>query len=153
MGLEGRVQAGGTREAVRRCLTSRMVVFCLPHIFLFCSLPSEGKPCLSEANRSSPTASCIGHKTSVADKQEIFPPSTFLECLAESLALPYLPLRSNSMCFLFTHLPGKEKIRPGLVGEKGRMTSCSLKLEKTSQYPWQSTRPLPLQGGSVDSPA
>lgn len=46
--------------------------------FPFCSLPSEGNPAIS----SSPTVSCIGHNISVADQQEILPPSTFFGCLA-----------------------------------------------------------------------
>lgn len=75
-----------------------LLVSCFP----FCSLPSEGNPSVSEANSSSPTASCIGHNISVADQQEILPPSMFLGCLAESTCvfLPSPLLKQHVRSFL-----------------------------------------------------
>lgn len=62
--------------------------------FPLCPLPSEGNPCFSEANPSSPTGSRIGLNTSIADGEEItssrYGPWTFSRTYLLFLTFPFV---------------------------------------------------------------
>lgn len=115
--------------------------------FPFCSSPSEGNSCFSDAKPSSPAVSHMGHNDSVAHQREILPPSTFLGCLAESTrsSSPSPSLKQHVLSF-HTSPRTARNIDLDWWVKKGDMTRCSLKSVKAPQYPWAEHWVFPPPG-------